>query len=197
MQRLASIRGLLRVPTLSHVVDLRLHRADSFPMMPLALRLRNAWNSSDGIATAMPVAVQISASEIPAARVLGSPLPWRPGQPTASWANPLCASADFFCVPNVETAAALRQAGIPDGRIKIFGFPVNPIFVEGPCVPLPSPAEHTHRKILYLINTRKKKAGKAINRLLEIPDVHLTITVGRDAELKEKLIKRTGWAAEM
>ena len=47
-------------------------------------------------------------------------------------------------------------------------------------------------KILYIINTGKKKSGKAIDRLLEIPRVHLTITVGRDAELKEKLVAAHG-----
>ena len=98
MQCLASIRGLLRVPTLSHVVDLRLHRADSFPMMPWALRLRNAWNSGDGIATAMPVAVQSSASEIPAARVLGS-----------SWASLRIVGAVFgvrHVEPNISSVCA-------------------------------------------------------------------------------------------
>ena len=57
------------------------------------------------------------------------------------------AAADFFCVPNVETAAVLRQAGIPDGHIKTFGFPVSPIFVEGPAAPLPSPAEHARSSV--------------------------------------------------
>src|SRR5437016_13105216 len=45
------------------------------PMTPLALRLRKACNNSEGIATAIPVAVQMRASEIPAANCLGSPLP--------------------------------------------------------------------------------------------------------------------------
>lgn len=63
------------------------------------------------------------------------------------------------------------------------------------------------RKVLYIMNTGKKKAGKAIDRLLEVPDVHLTITVGRDAELKAKLVERTkklgdrvrvlGWTNQM
>ena len=47
------------------------------------------------------------------------------------------------------------------------------------------------RKILYIINTGKKHAGKAIDRLLDLPDTHLTVTVGRDPELKAKLIERT------
>lgn len=54
---------------------------------------------------------------------------------------------------------------------------------------------------------RKEKAGKAIDRLLEVPDVHLTVTVGRDAELKAELLERTskvsnrarvlGWTNQM
>ena len=62
-------------------------------------------------------------------------------------------------------------------------------------------------RILYVINTGKRKVGKAIARLLELPDVHLTITVGRDAELKLKLAERTrklgervrvlGWTNQM
>src|SRR5262249_33548383 len=51
------------------------------------------------------------------------------------------------------------------------------------------------------------KAGKSIDRLLELPQVRLTITVGRDAWLKAKLIERTrfvrdrvqifGWTNQM
>src|SRR5262249_22406288 len=42
----------------------------------------------------------------------------------------------------------------------------------------------------YVINTGKAKAGKALARLLKIPDVDVTITVGRDASLKAKLTER-------
>ena len=44
--------------------------------------------------------------------------------------------------------------------------------------------------MLYVINTGKAKAGKSIDRLLKIPDLDLTITVGRDASLKAKLAER-------
>ena len=72
---------------------------------------------------------------------------------------------------------------------------------------LPRPQCVPPFKILYIINTGKKKCGKAIDRLLEIPNTHLTITVGRDAELKEKLARRAreyggrvqilGWTNQM
>ena len=61
--------------------------------------------------------------------------------------------------------------------------------------------------MLYIINTGKKKAGKAIDRLLELDDIHLTVTVGRDPDLRTKLIERTrkhadrvrilGWTNQM
>ena len=44
--------------------------------------------------------------------------------------------------------------------------------------------------MLYVINTGKAKAGKSLERLLKVPDLDLTITVGRDASLKAKLSER-------
>jgi processive 1,2-diacylglycerol beta-glucosyltransferase len=105
------------------------------------------------------------------------------------------APSDFYCVPNQATAAVLKAAGIPEAQIKSLGFPVSHLFTKTPATPPDPPVFGEPRKILYIINTGKKKAGKVIDRLLEIPDTHLTITVGRDAELKAKLIERTHKAA--
>ena len=88
----------------------------------------------------------------------------------------------------------------------MLGFPVSPLFAENPN-DLPAPVGNEPRRVLYVINTGKKKAGKAIDRLLEIDDVHLTITAGRDPELRAELIERTrdfedrvkvlGWTNQM
>jgi UDP-N-acetylglucosamine:LPS N-acetylglucosamine transferase/histidinol phosphatase-like PHP family hydrolase len=117
------------------------------------------------------------------------------------------APSDWFCVPNEATAEVLRQHGVAREKIKAFGFPVSPVFSEKNTGELAGPACAPPYKILYIINTGKKKSGKAIDRLLEIPDTHLTITVGRDAELKEKLAQRAmahgdrvqvlGWTNQM
>jgi UDP-N-acetylglucosamine:LPS N-acetylglucosamine transferase len=117
------------------------------------------------------------------------------------------AASDLFCVANDATAAVLRDADIPAAKIKTLGFPVSHLFTEEPVLPLRAPVSGEPQKILYIINTGKKKAGKVIDRLLEIPDTQLTITVGRDAELKSKLIERTrdfkdrvqvlGWTNQM
>jgi len=117
------------------------------------------------------------------------------------------APSDLFCVPNEETAKVLRDGGVPATKIKTLGFPVNHVFVEGANRELELPAKSAQRRVLYIINTGRKKAGKVIDRLLEIDGVKLTITVGRDAELKARLLDRTrdagdrvevlGWTNQM
>ena len=116
------------------------------------------------------------------------------------------APADYFCVIDDPTAETLIRGGIPEKQIKVMGFPVSPIFAAN-ANDLPQPIADEPRRVLYVINTGKKKAGKAIDRLLEIDDVHLTITAGRDPELRAKLIERTrdqehrvkilGWTNQM
>jgi UDP-N-acetylglucosamine:LPS N-acetylglucosamine transferase len=113
----------------------------------------------------------------------------------------------LYCVPNEATAEVLRQNGVPGEKVKAFGFPVNPVFAEKDQEMVQAPEADGPIKVLYIINTGKKKSGKAVERLLELPRVHLTITVGRDAELKEKLVRRTerfgdrvrvlGWTNQM
>ncbi len=117
------------------------------------------------------------------------------------------APSDFYCVPNEASGDVLKKAGVPEEKIKTMGFPVSHMFTEPPAMPVNVPTFGEQRRILYIINTGKKKAGKVIDRLLEIPDMHLTITVGRDAELKAKLLERTheyadrvrilGWTNQM
>src|SRR5215469_2519143 len=100
------------------------------------------------------------------------------------------APSDYFCVANEATGEVLAKGGVLEQQIKVTGFPVSPIFAEN-SVELPQPIGDEPRRVLYIINTGKKKAGKAIDRLLEIDDVHLTIAAGRDPELRAKLIERT------
>ncbi|NJM55928.1 MAG: UDP-N-acetylglucosamine--LPS N-acetylglucosamine transferase, partial [Verrucomicrobiae bacterium] len=100
------------------------------------------------------------------------------------------APSDFFCVPNEQTADVLRAGGVAEERIKVFGFPVSTQFMEAERPELELPAKGAVRRLLYIINTGKKKAGRAVERLLEIPGTRLTITVGHDAELKADLLDR-------
>jgi UDP-N-acetylglucosamine:LPS N-acetylglucosamine transferase len=116
------------------------------------------------------------------------------------------APSDYFCVANDATAEVLRKGGVMEKQIQTLGFPVSPVFADPP-VELRPPIGREPRRVLYIINTGRKKAGKAIDRLLELDDVHLTITVGRDPDLRLKLIERTrnhadrvrilGWTNQM
>ena len=101
------------------------------------------------------------------------------------------APSDIFCVANDETAEVLKKNGVPAKQIKALGFPVSPVFADPIRPELPPPVGDEPRRVLYIINTGKKKAGKAIDRLLEVDNVHLTICAGRDPELRAQLIERT------
>jgi processive 1,2-diacylglycerol beta-glucosyltransferase len=98
--------------------------------------------------------------------------------------------SDLFVVANEPTADVLVEAGIPKHRLKALGFPVSPVFAQERPTPLAAPRHGARRKVLYVINTGKAKTGKSLERLLKVPDVDLTITVGRDASLKAKLSER-------
>jgi processive 1,2-diacylglycerol beta-glucosyltransferase len=117
------------------------------------------------------------------------------------------APSDLYCVSNEATATVLKNGGVPEAKIKTLGFPVSHLFTETPAIPLAAPEPGELRRLLYVINSGKKKAGKVIERLLDLPDTHLTITVGRDPELKAELTERTkkhedrarvlGWTNQM
>src|SRR5262249_10719704 len=100
------------------------------------------------------------------------------------------APSDLWIVANEPTAKVLIHSGVDRQQALALGFPVSPVFAqERPCQ-LAVPGTSDRAKILYVINTGKAKAGKALARLLKIPDVDVTITVGRDASLKAKLTER-------
>jgi UDP-N-acetylglucosamine:LPS N-acetylglucosamine transferase len=101
------------------------------------------------------------------------------------------APSDIFCVANDETAEVLKKNGVAAKQIKALGFPVSPVFADSKLPELPPPVGDEPRRVLYIINTGKKKAGKAIDRLLEVKNVQLTICAGRDPELRAQLTERT------
>lgn len=98
--------------------------------------------------------------------------------------------SDLYVVCDTSTREILQHAGVPAESIRAMGFPVSPRFGLPVAEPPRPPRPGQPFRVLYVINTGKKKIGKGIDRLLEIPEVELTITVGRHSELKEKLAKR-------
>jgi UDP-N-acetylglucosamine:LPS N-acetylglucosamine transferase len=100
------------------------------------------------------------------------------------------APSDLFVVANEQTREILTDAGVPRGRVEALGFPVSLEFALERGPELPPPAKGEPRRILYVMNTGKKKCGRVIERLLELPDTQLTITTGRDAKLRATLTER-------
>ena len=101
-------------------------------------------------------------------------------------------SSDFFSVPNEDTAAVLRAQGVPDGQIRVLGFPVDARFAQpGAFPPRPPVTGPEGRRVLYMINAGKQAAPEVVRRLLGLKDIALTVTVGRDQEMRatvERLI---------
>lgn len=91
--------------------------------------------------------------------------------------------SDTFLVPNEDTAAVMRNAGVARERLEVLGFPVPPRFArDRPERPAPAPP-----RILYMINAGKAQAPAIVARLLRIPALHLTVTVGRDEALRARI----------
>jgi processive 1,2-diacylglycerol beta-glucosyltransferase len=114
-----------------------------------------------------------------------------------------CSAADDFLLPNEQSAAILRVAGIPPERIKTFGFPVSPKFADLPQDRQPPSAEFG-RRVLYMINAGTWRAPQLVKKLLDL-EVDLTVTVGRDQNLRYAVeaasrgrkINIIGWTEEM
>jgi processive 1,2-diacylglycerol beta-glucosyltransferase len=94
-----------------------------------------------------------------------------------------CAS-DQFLVPNEQTAAVLAASGVPNEKVRVSGFPVTPKFAELGELRQP-PASGGQRRLLYMINSGGVAAPEIIRRLAQLPEVSLTVTVGRDERLRK------------
>ncbi|CAB4243116.1 UDP-N-acetylglucosamine:LPS N-acetylglucosamine transferase fused to PHP family phosphoesterase (fragment) [Methylacidimicrobium sp. AP8] len=87
------------------------------------------------------------------------------------------------------TAVTLRAAGVEESRIQVSGFPVHLDFPEGQEIGLADELEGDPR-ILYIINSGKKKATKIIRLLLHHPRWRATVVVGRDLGLSSTFVQR-------
>jgi processive 1,2-diacylglycerol beta-glucosyltransferase len=97
--------------------------------------------------------------------------------------------ADYFVVANEQSAAVVRNGGVPAEKIKVFGFPVSPRFADF-AKDRQSPAEVTPR-VLYVINAGTHRARALVRSLLEL-DIQLTVTVGRDEKLRRAVEAAAG-----
>jgi processive 1,2-diacylglycerol beta-glucosyltransferase len=110
--------------------------------------------------------------------------------------------ADYFIVANEQSAAVVRNGGVPPEKIKVFGFPVSPRFADF-TKDRQSPAEGIPR-VLYVINAGTHRAPALVRKLLEL-DIQLSVTVGRDQRLRRAVevaardhkIDIFGWTDEL
>jgi processive 1,2-diacylglycerol beta-glucosyltransferase len=94
------------------------------------------------------------------------------------------APSDSYIVPNAETGAVMRTQGVPPAIVRDLGFPVNPRFAaDRPARPDPGKGI----RVLFMINSGKDTAPAVVARLLQVDDIHLSVTVGRDDELRRRV----------
>ncbi len=92
--------------------------------------------------------------------------------------------ADYFLVPNEQSAAVVRAGGIAQEKIRTFGFPVSPQFAD--LVQDRQPPSQDDRRVLYVISSGTAKAPELVRKLLDL-NVELTVTVGRDDKLRRAI----------
>ena len=110
--------------------------------------------------------------------------------------------SDYFLVPNEATRDVMQKAGVPAEKLRVTGFPVPLIFAE-PATRTPGPAF----EVLFMVNSAHHLASRVVEQLRPLSDIHLTVTVGHDAELGRELetmakmrgteIEIHGWTPEI
>jgi processive 1,2-diacylglycerol beta-glucosyltransferase len=110
--------------------------------------------------------------------------------------------ADYFIVANEQSAAVVRDGGVTSEKIKVFGFPVSPRFVD-----FAKDREvllQATPRVLYIVNAGTHRAPDLVRKLVEL-DIQLTVTVGRNERLWRAIehaagdhkIDIYGWTDEM
>lgn len=115
---------------------------------------------------------------------------------------------EFFIVPNEDSADVLRQAGIPNEKVSALGFPIQLDFAFSQNISDTSPPSQKNEiSILYIVNSHKRRAQKALLEFLKKPNWKITFLTNRDHHLLKQLerlskgnehrIKLIEWAKTM
>jgi hypothetical protein len=97
-------------------------------------------------------------------------------------------TADLLWVADEGTAKELREKNPRVAEVVAGGWPVRPGFVPTEEIK-GSRKSGAGVKILYLVNSRRRKASRTLEKLLEIEGVEVTAVVGREEGLKADLRK--------
>ena len=97
------------------------------------------------------------------------------------------AGASGWFVPNEDSAAVMRRAGIPNERLHPYGFPVPPFFAQHACDLFPPNLASGSPRVLYIMNSGTRGAAEIARRILHATEWEVTCTVGRDERLRREL----------
>lgn len=103
----------------------------------------------------------------------------------ASWTQMRC---EGWFVPNRETGDEIVRQGAPASRVHDRGFPVSPAFetLAARCAP-PDLASGSVPRVLQMLNSGTRDGEAIALRLLRETEWHLTLAVGRDEGLRQRL----------
>ena len=99
------------------------------------------------------------------------------------------APSDGWFVTDHDSAAYLRENGVPSECVHVSGFPVSLAFADRPAHwQPPDPTEGPVRKVLFMINSGRRHALDIARALLMNRHWRITFTAGRDESLRHELI---------
>ena len=98
-------------------------------------------------------------------------------------------TADLLWVADEGSAKELRENNSKAKEVVAGGWPVRPTFepVEEGKKGIAKKGEPF--RVLYLINSRRRKAIRTVEKILQLPDVEVTAVVGKEEQLKGELRK--------
>ncbi|HYP17545.1 MAG TPA: galactosyldiacylglycerol synthase [Opitutus sp.] len=100
------------------------------------------------------------------------------------------AHCDRWFLPNEDSAAVLRCAGIAERALQVSGFPVPSFFAEQASrLSPPDLAEGHVPRVLHIINSGTRHAEETARRLLIETDWEVTCAVGRDVAMRDHLLQ--------
>lgn len=95
-------------------------------------------------------------------------------------------------LPNEDSAEVLRAAGVDSSAIHVCGFPVPAFFAEKAATLCPPDlAGGGAPRVLHIINSGTRGAPETARRLLTETDWEITCAVGRDEQLRTRLLRLT------
>lgn len=115
------------------------------------------------------------------------------------------AYSDVFLVANEATAEVVREAGVPARKVLAPGFPVPRVFATFGNGIRATPPPDGKWKVLYVINSGRHVAPGIVRKLLTLENISLSVTVGKDDELRADIERAAngkpvtihGWTPEL